>query len=235
MRSKMVLVLALVMGIITTALFYQYMNKFDNKETTSAPTTEIVVAKERINKNEIVTAEKLEVIRVAEEMALPQAISSLSQAEGKLADAMIEKGEPILAHRLVSQTEETMYVSRKVREGYRAVSVSLNLPQSVTNLIEPEDEVGVIFAKEDKKAADVPDFRTSILLEKARVLAVGRKITLPENTKEPYVEYTAVTLEVKPEDAVRIVKASQEGIVHLMLHTRPIMKADESPEQGNES
>ncbi|WP_409274349.1 Flp pilus assembly protein CpaB [Neobacillus sp. SCS-31] len=235
MRSKMVLVLALAMGMITTVLFYQYMAKFDKKETTSAPMAEIVVAKERIDKNEKITAEKLEVIQVSEDRALPQAVPSISQAEGKLADAMIEKGEPILSHRLVSQTEETVYVSRKVKEGYRAVSVSLNLPQSVTNLIEPEDDVDVIFAKEDKKAEDVPDFRTNILLEKARVLAVGRKITLPENTKEPYVEYTAVTLELKPEDAVKLVKASQEGIVHLMLHTRPVMKADSSPSEGNES
>ncbi|RDU35532.1 Flp pilus assembly protein CpaB [Neobacillus piezotolerans] len=235
MRSKMVLILALAMGMITTVLFYQYMAKFDKKETTSAPTIEIVVAKERIEKNEKITAEKLDVIQIPEESALPQTLSSISQAEGKLADAMIEKGEPILGHRLVSQKEETVYVSRKVREGYRAVSVSFNLPQSVTNLVEPEDEVDVIFSKEDKKAVDVPDFRASILLEKARVLAVGRKFTFPENTKEPYVEYTAVTLELMPADAVKLVKASQDGSLHLMLRTRPIMKADANPSEGNES
>ncbi|RHW43173.1 Flp pilus assembly protein CpaB [Neobacillus notoginsengisoli] len=242
MKSKTVLLLSLVMGIITTALFFQYMSKVDQSESASGaavPMAEILVAKDVINKNEKITAEKLEVIKVPEESISWKAMKTVSEAEGKLAGSKIEKGEPILAHRLLSQKDETIYVSRKVREGYRAVTVSVNLPQSVSNLIEAEDWVDVIFSKEDKEAkVDKPKVNTKVLLEKARVLAVGRKISLPEEEKkegEQPEEYTTVTLELTPQDAFKLIHSSQEGNIHFMLHTRPAMNDDGSPlENENE-
>ncbi|ALC91907.1 hypothetical protein AM500_20515 [Bacillus sp. FJAT-18017] len=244
MKSKTVLLLSLVMGIITTAIFFQYMNQVDGKETTAAvPMSDIIVAKETINKNQKITAEMLEVVQVPEDNLLAKSINNVSEAEGKLAESMIQKGEPILAHRLISQKEEEVYVSRKVREGYRAVSVSVNLHQSVSNLIEAEDLVDVIFSKEDQEAKiDKPKVMTKVLLKKARVLAVGRKMIMAEDTKDAegadgqYQEYTTVTLELKPDDAFKIIHSSEEGKIHFILHTRPVMNDEGTPvDKENES
>jgi pilus assembly protein CpaB len=242
MRSKTIMLLSLVMGIITTALFFQYMSKYETQETASGasvPMEEILVAKDIINKNEKITAEKLEVVEVPQQSVTWQPLKTVSEAEGKLAGAKIDKGEPILAHRLLSQKDETVYVSRKVREGYRAVAVSVNLPQSVSNLIEAEDRVDVIFSKEDKEAkADKPKVNTKVLLKNARVLAVGRKLIIPEEEKkegEQPEEYTTVTLELKPDDAFNLINSSEEGNIHFILHTRPAMNDDGSPlENENE-
>ncbi|OCA84307.1 Flp pilus assembly protein CpaB [Bacillus sp. FJAT-27225] len=236
MKSKTVLLLSLVMGIITTALFFQYMNQAVKKETVAAtPMTDVIVAKETINKNKKITAEMLEVVQVPKESVLAKSINSISEAEGKLAEAKIEKGEPILAHRLISQIEEEVYVSRKVRDGFRAVSVSANLPQTVSNLIEVEDFVDVIVSKEDQQAKEKPVFKSIVLLEKARVLAVGKKLVLAEdvkdgeNTEEQVEEYTTVTLELNPNDALKLVNAYKEGQLHFTLHTRPVMNDDGTP------
>jgi pilus assembly protein CpaB len=152
---------------------------------------------------------------------------------------MIVKDEQILSHRLVSEKEEITYVSRKLKEGYRAVSVGVNINQSVTNLIEPEDEVDVILTKTIKGVGSDSRVISEFILKKARVLAVGRKMVNPEDTEEPYVEYSSVTLELKPEDALKLVNSSQEGNIHFILQQRPIMKeqgqkAEEIQEQ-NES
>ncbi|HJV31583.1 MAG TPA: Flp pilus assembly protein CpaB [Bacillales bacterium] len=229
MRSKFVLMLSLLMGIVTTLLFYQYMKQLNVEKTATTKMVDVVVAKDKIEKNETITTKKLEMVKVPEKSILPQSLKSFSEAEGKMANSVIEKGEPILSHRLVSEKEEGVYVSRKVREGFRAVSVGVDINQSVTNLIEPEDEVDVILTmvKKDKENNPLPN--SVVLLQKVKVLAVGRKMVTPENTKEPYVEFSSVTLELTPEDAISLINEKEKGKIHLILNKRPTMDEANNP------
>lgn len=221
--------LSLLMGIITSLLFYQYMKQLKVEKVAAVQTVEIVVAKEKIDKNERVLPEKLKLVKIPEKSVLPQSLKTFEEADGKIATTVIEKGEPILPHRLISEKEESVYVSRKIREGYRAVSVGVNINQSVSNLIEPEDEVDVVFTMANKGTANQSPPESSILLQKARVLAVGRKIVTSEDSKEPYVEYSSVTVEVKPDDAVKLINASEQGKIHFLLNKRPIMDEKNNP------
>ncbi|HLO12997.1 MAG TPA: Flp pilus assembly protein CpaB [Pseudoneobacillus sp.] len=224
MRSKVVLLLSLVMAIITTALFFQYIKKIDS--TTTVATTkmvEVAVALDQIEKNERITDKKIEMVKMEENNVHPDAIKNKEAVIGKLATAVIVKGEQVLSPRLVSEKKENTYVSRKIREGYRAVSVGVNINQSVTNLIEPEDEVDVIFTK-TQKVGSTEKVSSDFILKKARVLAVGRKLVNPEDSEEAYVEYSSVTLELKPEDALMLIRSSQEGSIHFILNQRPVEK-----------
>lgn len=229
MRSKFVLMLSLLMGIVTTLLFYQYMKQLNVEKTATTKMVDVVVAKDKIEKNETITTKKLEMVKVPEKSILPQSLKSFNDAEGKIATGVIEKGEPILSHRLVSEKEEGVYVSRKVREGFRAVSIGVDINQSVTNLIEPEDEVDVILTmvKKDKENNPLPN--SVVLLQKVKVLAVGRKMVTPENTKEPYVEFSSVTLELTPEDAISLINEKEKGKIHLILNKRPTMDEANNP------
>jgi pilus assembly protein CpaB len=213
--------IAIVMGLVTTLLFYQYTKKINVDKTETAKTVKVVVAKEKIAMNETITAKKLEVVQMPEKAVLPQSVKSITEAEGKGAAAVIEKGEPILSHRLITASEENIYVSRKVREGYRAVSVGVNFTQSVSNLIEPEDLVDVVCTKGDQN--NQASLVSTILFEKVRVLAVGRKMVTPEQPKGKYAEYSSVTLELQPQDAVQLINATQQGKINLILNKRPAM------------
>ncbi|MFJ5714992.1 Flp pilus assembly protein CpaB [Neobacillus sp. NPDC093127] len=224
MKSKMVLMLSLIMGIITTFLFFQYTKQMKTEKTTAIQTVAVVVAKERIEKNEKISSAKLEIVQMPENSALPEGVKTIPEAEGKLANSMIEKGEPVLSHRLGTEKEEGVYVSRKVKEGYRAISIGVDINQSVTNLIEPEDEVDVIFTKITMDPAKQPVSQSMILLKQVRVLAVGRKMLTPEDTKEPYTEYSSITIELKPEDAMKLVNAKEEGKIHFILNKRPLVR-----------
>jgi pilus assembly protein CpaB len=225
--------LALVMGIITTFLFFQYTQQMNTAKVATVQTVDVVVAKEKIEKNEKISADKLEIVQMSAKTVLPGSLKSIAEGEGKLATAMIQKGEPILSHRLGTEKEEAMYVSRKVRDGYRAVSVGVNINQSVSNLLEPEDEVDVVFTKivKNKAKENVP--LSYIILSNARVLAVGRKMLTPEDTKEPYTEYSSVTLELKPEDAVKLVNASEGGKIHFIVNKRPLMNEENKANPSN--
>ncbi|WP_082053691.1 Flp pilus assembly protein CpaB [Gordoniibacillus kamchatkensis] len=216
MRSKLILIVAIVLGLVTTVLFFNYMKRYDEISTANETLVQAVVAKKAIKRNETVSADALQLAQVPKKGLHPEAVKTIAEAQGKIANADIAPGEVLLSHHLQSKKEEALLVSRKVRDGYRAVSVGVNLVRSVSNLIEPEDEVDVIATPE--KVTGQPVVST-LILEKARVLAIGRRmVEATEGT--PYVEYATVTLEVKPADAVAIVNAQERGSISLTLYSR---------------
>ena len=231
MRSKFILMLALLMGIITTVLFYKYMKELDQKAVIHENMVEVVVASQPIEKNQRVTAGMLTYTTLPEVNKHPQSISSIQEVEGKIVTSKIEKGEMLLKHRLKTAKEEEILISRKVREGYRAVSVGVNFVQTVSNLIEPEDYVDVIFS-EVKKSGNQNIVQTQMILQKVRVLAVGRRM-IESSTGEDYVEYSSATLELKPKDTVRLINASERGNIQLALHTRIKPPEEVAKDGGN--
>jgi len=233
MKSKIVLFLAIVMGLITTYFFYNYMKAYDQAAVVNTNMTEIVVAKQDIKKNQKISQGMVMPAQVPSSGVHPQAVRNPSEVEGMYALADITANEPLLTHRLGNEKEENLFVSRKVQQGYRAVSVGLNFVQSVSNLIEPEDWVDVVFTEPPPKGMDQLQINTVLLLSKARVLAVGRRM-LETTPEEPYVEYTSVTLELKPEDAVKLINASEKGNIQLILHTK-VIPAKEASDNASQS
>ncbi|WLD93941.1 Flp pilus assembly protein CpaB [Alkalihalobacillus sp. AL-G] len=214
MRSKLVLMLAIIMGIITTVLFFNYMKQYDSETVSSQTKVEVVVATGEIKRNHLISKNMLELKPVPEQSVHENTVTEIEDAIGLVSTANIVKGETLLSNHLQNTKEESLFVSRKVRDGFRAVSVGLNFPQSVSNLIEPEDNVDVIatFKEGDK-------FISEIIVENTRVLAVGRRM-LESTEGEPYVEYTSATLELRPEEAVKVVNSNEKGNIHIALRSR---------------
>ncbi|UJF32836.1 Flp pilus assembly protein CpaB [Paenibacillus hexagrammi] len=217
MRSKAVLILAVIMGLLTTFLFIKYMKKFDEAAVINTNMTDVVVAKQPIKRNTVIDAGAIEIAQVPKKALHPEAVLTIEEAAGKIANSDLAPGEMLLSHHLQGQKEEALLVSRKVTDGYRAVSVGVNIVRSVSNLIEPDDYVDVISNQTDKQSNG--PLVSTLILQHARVLAVGRRM-VEATTETPYVEYSSVTLEVKPQDAVALVNASEAGSVSLMLYSR---------------
>jgi pilus assembly protein CpaB len=231
MKTKLVLVLAIIMGLITTYLFYDYMKQYEVETTIQENMTKVLVAKEPIKKNQRISAGMVEFAEVPEMAVHPKVITLVSDIEGLYATSNIEKGESILTHRVKSEKEETLFVSKKVTEGHRAVSIGVNFVQSVSNLIEPEDYVDVIFSEQIKEG-EKEVIKSEIILSKVRVLAIGRKMI--ESTSETeHVEYSSATLELVPADALKLVNASQRGSLQLALHTRVIQPQEPTTASAN--
>jgi len=221
MRAKMIFALALVMGAITTVLFFQYMKQLRADKVDDRMVT-VVAAREDIKEDEQISRGMLQMVQVPKKGLHPNAVYHLSELEGMVATSDIKKGEVLLKHRVRSWNDETTIVSRKVRKGFRAVSVGVNFVQSVSNLIEPEDKVDIIFSETIKLPNNQIKVETKQLLSGVRVLAVGRKIAESSQQKEPHAEYSSVTLELTPEDAVVLVNASERGHIQLTLQTKVI-------------
>jgi pilus assembly protein CpaB len=218
MRSKIIFVLAILMGLVTTVLFFNYMKKYDQGKVVNETLSQIIVAKAAIKKNQLINSSMVEITKVPKKGIYAQTARKLSDITGKFATVNFKKGEPILLNHLQKEKDETLLVSRKIHKGYRAISVGANFVQTNSNLIEPEDHVDVISSVIDKKTKKI---KTTMILKDIRVLAVGRLMIEPSKDTK-YVQYSSVTLEVTPEQTLSVVKADQQGSIYLALHTRII-------------
>lgn len=229
MRSKMIFFLALIMGGFTTLLFFSYINKSDEAEGKSQEAfVEVVTAEQSIEGNQVITEEMLKLVNVPENTVHQMAVKEMSEVAGKHATTLIEAGEVILSHRLKSDEEETQFVSRKVKEGYRAVSIGGSNIQLVTNLIDPEDYVDVIYTPDEVDENEEPP-SPEVILSEVRVLSVGENLISEATGEQLEEEYDAVTLELKPEEAILVIDAYQTGGLHLMLHSS-LIHAEEAEE-----
>jgi pilus assembly protein CpaB len=214
MNAKLTLIISLILGAITTFLFFSYMQKQAPEKVMQENLQVVIVAKDMIGENTILSAEMVEELHVSPEQIHPNTITDIGEVEGMIAISQIAKGEIILTNHVQKVEEEEKYITRKVKKGYRAVAVGVNFVQSVSNLIEPEDFVDVIYTWEDKEKKIV----SKLLLTKVKVLAVDRRLVKGVDEIDRY-EYSSVSLELLPEDAVKLVNASNDGTIHLSVYS----------------
>lgn len=228
MRSKFLLVLAIILGGVTTFLFYNYMTTLNSTKANEQAfkMVDVVVAKENIKKNQLISKAMLQLVKRPEDGQHPEQVHSIQKAVGLFATTDLAKGELLLSHHLKSQRDEASFVSRKINQNKRAVSIGVNFVQSVSNLIEPEDHVDVLVT-EKKLSGKQSDMVTQKILDNVRVLAVGMQM-LPkpqasqsnnQSQSGQTAKYTSVTLELTTTDSIKLVNASQKGTIQLILHS----------------
>jgi pilus assembly protein CpaB len=213
------------MGIVTTVLFFNYMKQYKEAPAfQNDKLVDVVAVSQEIRENTQISAGMLVIKQIPESGVHAQALKNSKDAEGKIAATNLAAGEILLPNHLKDQKEEATFVSKKVQEGYRAVSIGVNIVQSVSNLIEPGDFVDVVYSKKDKGTGEL---LSKIILDNVHVLAIGRRMVEADKMPEtPYVEYAQVTMELTPADGVKAINADEdpdpEAKVSLMLHSRVV-------------
>lgn len=229
MKSRNILIAALVMAMITTVLFRQYLKELDKKYKAAQNKVSIVVAKQPISKNMKVTKEMFEYREFSTDSVHPEAVKKIEELEGNYALTDIKTGETLFASRFTNQFKEKELITRKIKEGYRAIAIEVNYVESVATMIEPEDYVDITLSEKLPQPINNNPIKTDIILENVRVLAVGKRIIPKEETVKTgsggeqgsaQVEYNSVTLELKPEDIVKIVNADERGNLKFVLRSK---------------
>lgn len=203
-------ILAFLMAILTTYLFYQYMHGLKAKAATGQTATQtVVVAKVAISKDTTITDKMVGSVKVPKESMQPDAETSVNEVVGKLAAIAIQPNEMILAHHLlVAKTASAL--AYKIQPGQRAVTVTAAKPaDTVANLVEPGDRVDVLLVTKTK---------TSVLLSNVLVLAVDQRLTAAD-AKKVSQPYTMTTLEVSPTNATNLFAAEQKGELTFSLRS----------------
>ena len=220
MRSRTLFLLAIVMGLITTLVFAFTFSSKNKESEIPEETQKVIVSTQMIEENTVITEEMVKETTKPKSSVHASSLKKVDEVIGKLATTRIESDEVLLPARVQSVQQINDVLSKKITEGKQAISIRANLVQSVSNLIEAEDFVDVLFTEIIGGSTD-PVVKTSLLYGKVRVLAIGQKMTVRDENDE-LVEYSSVTIEIDPKDTVNLVQAHESGTLHLTLHRREV-------------
>jgi pilus assembly protein CpaB len=220
-NNIIVLFLAIVMGGIAAFLARNWLESHARASASGESVGTLVVAAAPLAFGAEVSGDNVaEIPWMAK--ALPEGAfvtkEELLKDGRRVALAPLLRGEPVLASKITGPGQRAL-LSSLLDVGKRAVTVRVDDVRGVAGFILPGDFVDVVLIAED-----TPPRRenySEILLQHVKVLAVDQIAS--ERQEQPTVA-KAVTVEVTPEQAQKVLLASNIGKLSLILRR---------PEEGN--
>jgi pilus assembly protein CpaB len=217
MRNKrLILALtgAVLCGLLGVMLITRYLSSV---QAYTKDLGNVVVAKEEIQLGEKITAEHLALSPIPNGSAPEGAFRKMDQLVGRVAITPIGVREVITNLKLAPEGVGAG-LSAVIPEGYRAMTVKVDDVVGVSGFIMPGSFVDVvaIVLPVPQQGGEASGPISKIVLQNIKVLASGPKIDSPENQREP-TAVKAVTLQVTPEQAEKLVLASNEGKLQLVM------------------
>ena len=216
MRNKrLILALtgAVLCGLIAVMLVTRYIA---NVQQFTKDLNNVVVARVEIPLGAKITVEQLALAPIPNGSAPEGVFRKLEEAVGRVAVTPIGVREPITNMKLAPEGVGAG-LPAVIPEGYRAMTVKVDDVVGVSGFVMPGsyvDVVAVILPVSQTAAAQGPI--SKIVLQNIKVLASGAKIDSPQDQRQPS-DVTAVTLQVTPEQAEKLVLATNEGKLQLVM------------------
>lgn len=175
----------------------------------------VVVAKQEIPLGEKITADHLALAQIPNGSAPEGVFRSMDQVVGRVTITPIGIRETITSLKLAPAVVGAG-LSAVIPEGYRAMTVKVDDVVGVSGFIMPGSFVDVVAIIVPLQGADGKGLISNIVLQNIKVLASGAGIDSPENQRQPS-NAKAVTLQVTPEQAEKLVLASMDGKLQLVM------------------
>lgn len=217
MRHKRLIIAltgAVLCGLIGVMLITRYLSKV---QAFTKNLSNVVVAKKEIQLGEKITAEHLAVTAIPNGSTPEGVFRKMSDVVGRVAITSIGVRETITAMKLAPEGVGAG-LSAVIPDGYRAMTVKVDDVVGVSGFIMPGSFVDVvaIIVPPSQQGGDGRNPISKIVLQSIKVLASGPKIDSPADQREP-TSVKAVTLQVTPEQAEKLVLAANEGKLQLVM------------------
>ncbi|MFO7820342.1 MAG: Flp pilus assembly protein CpaB, partial [Halanaerobacter sp.] len=212
MNAKMVVIIAIILGLITSVLVYTMLGTPQQQEEDSEEKVSVVVAKDNIKARQKINEEMVELKKVPQSQAHYEALNSVEKVEDRYVSNKIIAGEQILKSRLYAKEEINSVLAFNLDTKKRAVTVAVNEVTGVAGFLIPGDYVDVVgvFSRPDNTVAKT-------VLQNVKVLAVAQDMTSNEEMKAEVKK--SVTLAVDLKEAEKLVLADREGKIRLALRS----------------
>lgn len=229
MRNKrLILALcgAVICGLLAVMLVTRYVA---NVQTFKKELNNVVVAKMEIPLGAKITVEQLSFAPIPNASAPEGAFRKLEEVVGRVALVPIGVREPITNLKLAPEGVGAG-LSAVIPEGYRAMTVKVDDVVGVNGFVMPGSYVDVVAVivpvTQTDKSTTGPISKT--VLQNIKVLASGPKIDSPQDQRQPS-EVKAVTLQVTPTEAERLVLAANEGKLQLIMRNYTDQEDSQTP------
>jgi pilus assembly protein CpaB len=222
-NNLIILFFAIVMGGIAAFLARNWIESHSPALAAGDSAGTIVVAAEPLGFGAEVSADSVtEIPWIAQ--SLPNGAfvvkADLLKDGRRVVLSPLERGEPILRSKITGPGQRAL-LSSLLDEGKRAVTLRVDDVRGVAGFILPGDFVDVVLIAEDGPPRR--ENYSEILLQHLKVLAVDQLAS--ERQEQPTVA-KAVTIEVTPEQAQRLLLATNIGKLSLILRRPEEANAD---------
>jgi pilus assembly protein CpaB len=220
-NNLIILFLAIAMGGIAAFLAHNWIEGHSRAFAAGDSAGTVVVAAEPLGFGAEVSADSVtEIPWIAESLPTGAFVvkEDLLKDGRRVVLSRLERGEPILRSKITGPGQRAL-LSSLLNEGKRAVTLRVDDVRGVAGFILPGDFVDVVLIAEDGPPRR--ENYSEILLQHLKVLAVDQ---LASERQEKATVAKAVTIEVTPEQAQKLLLATNIGKLSLIL--RP-------PEEAN--
>lgn len=216
-RRKILLIVAVIVALLGTALVYLYVRGADARANERFDTVDVLVAVAPIEAGESIddafASGKLALNPVARDYLLPNVQTSVETLTGSVATVRILPGEQIVSDKFGAQIEEADS-ALTLPKGQLAISISLSDTARVAGFINPGSRVAIFLNGTDPSGQAY----TRLLLDEVQVIAVGSTTTTQTTTTTPegtqtveQLPRTLMTLALEQADAERILLSQGSG------------------------
>lgn len=222
-RRTILLVAALVVAALGTALVWMYANRAEDAALAGQEPVQVLVATHTIDAGTSGAAisqnGSAELRKLPASSVPPGAISDLTPVADQVALSSIFEGQVLLSGMFGTQQQSGGGLT--MPEGSMAVSVSLGDPQRVAGFVQPGSEVAVFVTASGMDGQENP--QTVLLLPRAQVAAVGPTTvssttsTDGTTTNTEQIPTAILTLALNQAQAQKLVQAQTAGTLYLGL------------------
>src|SRR2546428_5767988 len=217
MRNKRLIIAltgAVLCGLLGVMLVTRYLSSV---QAFTKNLGNVVVVRKEIQLGEKITADRLALAPIPNGSAPEGVFRKMDQVVGRVAITPIGLRETITNMKLAPEGTGGG-LPAVIPEGYRAMTVKVDDVVGVSGFIMPGSFVDVvaIIVPPSSQGGDRQEAISKIVLQSIKVLASGPRLDSPENEREP-TSVKAVTLQVTPEQAEKLVLAANEGKLQLVM------------------
>ncbi|HAR62385.1 MAG: Flp pilus assembly protein CpaB [Candidatus Margulisiibacteriota bacterium] len=222
MVNKKFLILAVILGLITTLAVNLYIKKQVKNVKEDIPQFPVVVAAINIKSRDVIVEQMVSLKYLPKEYILPDAVTVTKDAIGKVNSSVLIPGEQLLKSK-IKEKGSSLGLSFKIPPNKRAVSVRVASDAGIAGLIQPGDLVDVLVTFEGLAGdAGGPQTRTITVLQQVEILAIDQTTEFVGDEKDKSSGYSGnavVTFALSLDEAERLTLANEKGRLSLALRS----------------
>jgi pilus assembly protein CpaB len=205
---------ALLLAIGATSAIFLYVQGVKREAKPSANDVTVIVSKKDIPSgtrlDTLIQEGAFTTVSIPRDALIDGAVTTLADLQGRTTASFVLRGEQIASARLQGSTQSTGGVLG-IRDGYQALTIQLEPQRVVSGFIQGGDHV-VLYATLESKGGTV---LTATLVPDVHVLKVSG--TTGAVGGGAVTGTALVTLELRPEDAAKVVLAQEKAQIWLTL------------------
>ncbi len=212
-KSLMLLLLALGCGLVASIGISQVIESRNRAAQPAVEKEPIYVATQDIKVNQPLTPQIVTLEEWPKEKIPADAIRDLKEIQGQRSGTTILAGEPLRKAKFAMDKRID-----EIPAGYRVVAVPADAVSAAGYLLQPGDRVDVLmYVDAQNPKSGVQQSITKTILQDVRIFAVNEQWRPAEDKSNESITAKTVSLLVTPEQAEKMMQATEMGKIRLVL------------------